>query len=239
MMRHEALAADQSELRFPLNGKAVSIAGIPAAALEQGDPREAGFARNEGRLRCRRLRRLHGADRWQARLRLPHQRPASGRGLVGHHRRTLRLHARRHQAQGDISRQRCRAMWHLHPRHARRGRRFARGKSAAFRAEVKDALGGVLAVAPAIARSSRRCSRPLMRVPKPSITPEAGAAIGARIVRLDGKRKVDGSEIFGADGYPADALAGLRHPFALPSCPPSGSATLATGLLRGPESPAC
>jgi aldehyde oxidoreductase len=35
----------------------------------------------------------------------------------------------------------------------------------------------------------------------------AGAAVGSRLVRLDGQRKVDGSEIFGADETPAGTLA--------------------------------
>ncbi len=36
--------------------------------------------------------------------------------------------------------------------------------------------------------------------------PAAGAAVGARVERLDGARKLDGSEVFGADEWPADAL---------------------------------
>ena len=48
-----------------------------------------------------------------------------------------------------------------------------------------------------------------------AISPEAGAAVGKRLVRLDGKRKVDGSEIFGADESPARALAvrAIRSPY--------------------------
>jgi CO/xanthine dehydrogenase Mo-binding subunit len=47
-----------------------------------------------------------------------------------------------------------------------------------------------------------------------AISPEAGAAVGKRLVRLDGKQKVDGSEIFGADETPASALAvrAIRSP---------------------------
>jgi aldehyde oxidoreductase len=40
-------------------------------------------------------------------------------------------------------------------------------------------------------------------------SPAAGAAVGARLVRLDGKKKVEGTEIFGADETPAEAL-GVR-----------------------------
>src|SRR5579871_4571393 len=40
-------------------------------------------------------------------------------------------------------------------------------------------------------------------------TADAGAAVGARLVRLDGQRKVEGSDIFGADEIPKDDL-GVR-----------------------------
>ncbi len=40
-----------------------------------------------------------------------------------------------------------------------------------------------------------------------TFSPRAGAAVGSRMHRLDGKRKIDGSEIFGADESPSGALA--------------------------------
>src|SRR3984957_7493685 len=75
-------------------------------------------------------------------------------------------------------------------------------------AEVMDAIGGVLcrctgyrkivnAILGARSEIAVACS------------PEAGAAVGQRLVRLDGKKKVDGTDIFGADETPAGAL-GLR-----------------------------
>jgi aldehyde oxidoreductase len=72
--------------------------------------------------------------------------------------------------------------------------------------EVMDAIGGVLC----------RCTgyRKIIRAVidagekfECEALPAAGAAIGKRLVRLDGKKKVDGSEIFGADETPAGALA--------------------------------
>ena len=74
------------------------------------------------------------------------------------------------------------------------------------RAEIEDALGGVLC----------RCTGYLKIVeavesigahhtPRTAATP-AGSAVGARIVRIDGAPKVDGSDQFGADAAPADAL---------------------------------
>src|SRR5215472_338841 len=73
--------------------------------------------------------------------------------------------------------------------------------------EVMDAIGGVLCrctgyrkiISAILAAGSARGSYAVD-------TAEAGAAVGARLVRLDGKRKVEGSEIFGADEIPKDAL---------------------------------
>jgi CO/xanthine dehydrogenase Mo-binding subunit/aerobic-type carbon monoxide dehydrogenase small subunit (CoxS/CutS family) len=71
--------------------------------------------------------------------------------------------------------------------------------------EVMDAIGGVLC----------RCTgyRKIINAILDSqsdatteISPEAGHAVGERLIRLDGRRKVDGSEIFGADEVPAGAL---------------------------------
>ncbi len=88
--------------------------------------------------------------------------------------------------------------------------------------EVMDAIGGVLC----------RCTgyRKIIAAivdagiqdftgPRPASThsgsPGAGEAVGSRLVRLDGKRKVDGSEIFGADEVPAGALVvrAIRSPY--------------------------
>jgi aldehyde oxidoreductase len=74
--------------------------------------------------------------------------------------------------------------------------------------EVMDAIGGVLC----------RCTgyRKIIDAivgatasPAAEASPAAGAAVGARLVRLDGRKKVDGTEIFGADETPAAAL-GVR-----------------------------
>jgi aldehyde oxidoreductase len=77
--------------------------------------------------------------------------------------------------------------------------------SAPSERQVMDAIGGVLcrctgyrkivtAIMDAAPAQTRR-------------SPAVGAAVGARIVRLDGQGKVEGSEIFGADEIPAGALA--------------------------------
>ena len=72
------------------------------------------------------------------------------------------------------------------------------------RRQVEDALGGVLC----------RCTgygkivEAVMQVAcaAEAVIPPAGAAIGARIARLDGVPKVTGGDLFGADTVPADAL---------------------------------
>ncbi len=72
--------------------------------------------------------------------------------------------------------------------------------------EVMDALGGVLcrctgyrkiinAVLDAHSTIQDACS------------PAAGTSVGNRLIRLDGKSKVEGTEIYGADALPVDALS--------------------------------
>jgi len=74
--------------------------------------------------------------------------------------------------------------------------------------EVMDAIGGVLCRC----TGYRKIITAIMEAganPVLEASPAAGAAVGARLVRLDGKKKVEGSEIFGADETPAETL-GVR-----------------------------
>ena len=75
--------------------------------------------------------------------------------------------------------------------------------------EVMDAIGGVLCrctgyrkIISAIVEAGANVGV--------ETSPEAGAAVGARLVRLDGERKVDGTEIFGADETPAGTSGSTR-----------------------------
>ncbi len=80
--------------------------------------------------------------------------------------------------------------------------------------EVTDAIGGVLCRC----TGYRKIITAILDAGSGDLaapSPEAGAAVGARLVRLDGKRKVDGSEIFGADETPAQTfvLRAIRSPY--------------------------
>jgi aldehyde oxidoreductase len=85
--------------------------------------------------------------------------------------------------------------------------------------EVMDAIGGVLCrctgyrkIIAAILDAGIESGE---RARASAISPQAGAAVGDRLIRVDGARKVDGSEIFGADETPARALAvrAIRSPY--------------------------
>ncbi len=81
--------------------------------------------------------------------------------------------------------------------------------------EVMDAIGGVLCRC----TGYRKIIRAIVEASSESAkveSPASGAAVGHRLVRLDGRKKVDGSEIFGADETPTDTLAVrvIRSPHA-------------------------
>lgn len=71
--------------------------------------------------------------------------------------------------------------------------------------EVEDALGGVLCRCTGYSKIIDAVVN-AHAVAQPSSPPAAGASIGARIPRLDGAPKVDGSEVFGADHRPNGSL---------------------------------
>jgi len=81
-------------------------------------------------------------------------------------------------------------------------------------AEVKDALGGVLCRC----TGYRKIINAVLDV-HPTIEnetlPATGKAVGQRLIRLDGLRKVNGTEIFGADEAPANCLTvrAIRSPY--------------------------
>ena len=72
--------------------------------------------------------------------------------------------------------------------------------------EVMDAIGGVLCRCTGYRKIIRAIvDANVARLEQ--LSPQAGSAVGTRLVRLDGKKKVDGTEIFGADEIPSKALA--------------------------------
>jgi aldehyde oxidoreductase len=81
-------------------------------------------------------------------------------------------------------------------------------------AEVMDAISGVLCRC----TGYRKIIQAIMDArssPPSESSPKAGTAVGKRLIRLDGKRKVEGTEIFGADEIPGGTLAvrAIRSPY--------------------------
>jgi CO/xanthine dehydrogenase Mo-binding subunit len=80
--------------------------------------------------------------------------------------------------------------------------------------DVLDAIGGVLCRC----TGYRKIVDAILDAANPPRTvsaPIARRAVGARVPRLDGMRKIDGADLFGADGHPAEALVAraIRSPF--------------------------
>ena len=73
-------------------------------------------------------------------------------------------------------------------------------------AEVMDGLGGVLCRCTGYRKIVAAVLDAAGDAPQPLATPPAGAAVGARLAKLDGVPKLTGAERYGADAVPADAL---------------------------------
>jgi len=71
------------------------------------------------------------------------------------------------------------------------------------RAQLEDALGGTLCRC----TGYQKIIEAVLDLTASSVAmPEVGHAVGARVPRIDGAARVDGTEIYGADGIPTDAL---------------------------------
>ena len=77
-------------------------------------------------------------------------------------------------------------------------------KSRPSRSEVEDALGGVLCRCTGYSKIVDAVMDAASAAELPTV--EAGAAVGARLARVDGMAKVTGTDRFGADAVPPDAL---------------------------------
>jgi CO/xanthine dehydrogenase Mo-binding subunit/aerobic-type carbon monoxide dehydrogenase small subunit (CoxS/CutS family) len=83
-----------------------------------------------------------------------------------------------------------------------------RGGARPTEAQVRDALGGVLCRCTGYTKivEAVLAAAASVALPAGDREPGAGRAVGARVPRLDAPAKVDGSERYGADEAPADAL---------------------------------
>ncbi len=79
-------------------------------------------------------------------------------------------------------------------------------KPAPSRAEIEDAIGGVLCRCTGYLKIIEAVAGVAEGKRLEASVAEAGAAVGARIARVDGFAKVAGTDRFGADEAPADAL---------------------------------
>jgi len=95
------------------------------------------------------------------------------------------------------------------------------------RQAVQDALGGVLCRCTGYAKIVDAVLEAAEGENSTEIAPGAGDAVGAPIVRTDGKAKVTGSERFGADEVPGDAL------WLRPVRSPHARATFTLGDIDG------
>ena len=73
-------------------------------------------------------------------------------------------------------------------------------------AQVMDGLGGVLCRCTGYRKIVAAVLDAAGDGPQPLAWPEPGAAVGARLPKLDGAQKLTGAERYGADAVPADAL---------------------------------
>jgi CO/xanthine dehydrogenase Mo-binding subunit/aerobic-type carbon monoxide dehydrogenase small subunit (CoxS/CutS family) len=206
MMQHETIVAKQDALRFSLNGKPVSVAGAPGERLSKAireklalkgtkvgcDAGDCGACTVliDGETACACLTSVQQAEGTSV---------VTIEGLslcTGAGERLKRSFLAHGAAQCGICTPgmlvSAAALLETNPQPSEE--------------QVKDALGGVLCRCTGYRKIIDAVLDAAHGGLAQSITPQTGAAVGARIIRLDGERKVDGSEIFGADGYPDDAL---------------------------------
>ncbi len=90
------------------------------------------------------------------------------------------------------------------------------GKEKPSEEDIRDALGGVLCRCTGYGKIVDAVKDAVNHTFDPALEPETGAAVGARLEKVDGLPRVTGETLFGADGIPAGALwlRAVRSPHA-------------------------
>ena len=157
-------------------------------------------------------------------------------GQRGRHDRGPRERRRARPAPGRVPRTWRGAVRRLHPGHAHDRRDASPTRRAPTPARSRTRSAACCAAARAIARSAPRSPRARTSLCRRRRRPPAGGAVGARITRLDGRPRVDGTERYAADGAPIDALDAPHRPVAAPARPLHASATWTRGPRPDPGS---
>ncbi len=195
----------------------VGAGGPVGAASERRPARRPGAHRDQGGMRRRRLRRVHGPARRRAGERV-HD---AGRAP----RRSAGADARGTDASGEcrgcsvVPDARRRAVRDLHARHAGVGGGAPAGHAGAHRAAGDGRARRRALPLHGLPQDHRGRDERAARPRSPSRRPRSARPSGHRVRRVDGQRKVDGTDVFGADESPDGALVDPGGALAVPSGP--------------------
>ena len=106
-------------------------------------------------------------------------------------------------------------MWHLHARNVNGFGCFVKKNKNPNIKEVEEALSGVLCRCTGYRKDSTSCLKCSQKKFKKEADKKAQNEVGKRLERLDGKEKIEGTDIFGDDYHPKGSLIAkvIRSPY--------------------------